>query len=99
MPHQHYLFTHSGVEVELRQVVSWSELPSVLQVESHRTCIALWRGDKTTKSALHKPHWTIIDLETSDWERSAVENKEYTMIGQENLKWMTAVFIHGLGET
>lgn len=84
MPHQNYLFTHSEVEVELRQVVSWSELPSVLQVESHCTCIALWRGDKTTKSTLRKPHRTIIDLETSDWERSAVKRKkEYAMIGQE----------------
>lgn len=85
MPYQNYMFTHSGVEVELRQVVSWSELPSVLQVESHCACITLWRGDKATKCTLSKPHRTIIDLETSDWERPTVEReKEYAMIGQEN---------------
>lgn len=60
--------THSGVKVELGHVVSGSELPSVLQVESHCTGIALWCWDETTERALCDPHRTIIELETSDWK-------------------------------
>lgn len=62
--------THSGVEAELRQVVSWGELPGVFQTESHCTGVTLWRGDETTKCALSKLHGAVVDLETSDWERS-----------------------------
>lgn len=79
------MFTHSGVEVELGQVVSWGELPGVFQAESHCAGITLWRGDETTKCTLSKLHRTVVDLETSDWERPTVEReKEYAMIRQEN---------------
>lgn len=61
------------MEAELREVVSWGELPGVFQVESNCTGITLWRWDETTKCALCQPHWTIIDLETSDWKRPTVE--------------------------
>lgn len=70
------LDTHSGVEVELGEVVSWGELPGVLQVESHCAGVALWCGDESTKCTLCKPHRTIIDLETSDWESPTVEREK-----------------------
>lgn len=69
------------MEAELGQVVSWGELPGVLQVESHCAGVALWRGDESTKRTLCQPHRTVIDLETSDWECPAVEReKEESMI-------------------
>lgn len=64
------VFSHRGVEAELGQVVSWSQLPRVLQVESHRTGITLRCGDEPSKRTLGEPHWAIIDLKTSNWERS-----------------------------
>lgn len=69
-------FTHSGVEVELGQVVSWVKLPGVLQVESHCACVSLRCGYIPTKCTLRKSHRTIIDLEASDWKRPAVEREE-----------------------
>lgn len=77
-------FTHSGVEAELGQVVSWGELPGVLQIESHCTGVTLRCGDESTKCTLCKPDRTIIDLETSDWERPAVEREkeEYVIISR-----------------
>lgn len=68
-----WTLTHIGVEAELGQVVSWGELPGVLQVESHCAGVSLWCGDEATKCALGKPHWTVIDLETSDWECPTVQ--------------------------
>lgn len=64
------------MEAELREVVSWGELPGVFQVESNCTGITLWRWYKTTKCTLCQPHWTIIDLETSDWKRPTVKWKK-----------------------
>lgn len=69
------MFTHSGLETELGQVVSWGELPGVLQVETHCTGVTLCCGGEVTKCTLCKPHWTVIDLETSDRERSGVERE------------------------
>lgn len=60
--------TNSGVEVELGQVVSWGELPCVLQAESHCTGVTLWCRDESTERALCESHWTIINLESSDWK-------------------------------
>lgn len=62
------MFTHSGMKAELRQVVSWGELPGVLQAESHSTGVTFWSGNESTKCTLCKPQWTIINLKTSDWE-------------------------------
>lgn len=56
------------MEAELGQVVSWGQLPSVLQVEANCTGVALQCRDETSKRTLGNTHWTVIDLETSDWE-------------------------------
>lgn len=77
---QTWMFTHRGLKAELGQVVSWGELPGVFQVESDCAGITLWRGDESTKCTLCKPHWTIIDLKTSDWERPTVERETASSI-------------------
>ena len=69
------LFTHSGVKVELGQVVPRGELPGVLQVESHCAGVTLRCGDESTKRALCEPHRAVVDLETSDWERPTKERE------------------------
>lgn len=68
--------TNSGVEVELGQVVSWSELPGVLEAESHCAGVTLWCGDVSTERALCEPHRTIVDLETSNWKCPIVEKEK-----------------------
>lgn len=73
---------HIGVEAELGQVVSWGQLPRVLQVEAHRTGVTLRCGDECSKRALCETHWAIIDLETSDWERPEVDIEMETTTDQ-----------------
>lgn len=63
------MFSHRGLEAELGQVVSWSQLPRVLQTESHCAGITLRCGDEPSKRTLCEPHWAIVDLKTSNWER------------------------------
>jgi len=63
-----WIFTHSGVKVELGQIILWGELPGVLQVESNCAGITLGRGDESPERTLSQPHRTVVDLETSDWE-------------------------------
>lgn len=62
------MFSHRGVKSELRQVVSWRELPGVLQAEAHCTGESLCGRGEVTKCTLCEPHWTVVDLETSDWK-------------------------------
>lgn len=66
------MVTHIRVEAELGQVVSWSQLPVVLQVETHSAGKTLWCLHKSTKCTLNYPQRAVINLETSDWKRPEV---------------------------
>lgn len=67
----------------MREVVSWGELPGVFQVEPNCTGVTLRRWYKATECTLSKLHWTIVDLETTDWKSPTVKwRKQNSVINE-----------------
>lgn len=76
--------SYNVVKRQLGQVVARSELPSILQVESHCTGEAFSCGHKAPKSALCEPYGAIINLEPPYRKRSEKKKKSSLVM---HLQW------------